>query len=475
MNTSEFLSWRRVIISIGVIFLLAVGEYFLYVSEASVYAHIFLVINSAGTFALLSSHREPVKNILWVYVYLAVFLIGYFFKTFLVLYYLNNDIPLEQLNPEWIEVNKPLVLRAYLEFSMHYFLFWMTVIGFSICSKDRLNKLDGYRAQFSSDPLRLLLFVSTISFTLYVVRDLLGIGQMGIEAVRLPFFIDTIIFRLQSAIIPSILMFCVFAFHKNGKNTLKNLAALIFILHYVGTAIAALSKSGLILGLTSLFLLFYMMGGISRSMKIALGIGAFLSVFFYQLGWTLRSAELTGTLNAMSFEEIISVTVVDVVTEPLNVLIAIANRITGADGIWFVLSDSMDTGLLDRLAQVQELGLRDYFTREIVGVKWAEDFREPGFVGSFILLGDSLGSLCLTLGLLIVCKFAWTWMQRSPIFSVLSAYSAMYLLVLLVGGTFLAGDFISYLLGMFTASYLSHYFFRKSDPSFSNRRYKEFR
>jgi len=387
---------------------------------------------------------------IWMAIFLLIFVLGHYFRSYLAFSTLKSGESLATLNPEWESVDWDIVSYGLTVATAALLLFLIFTFVFVRPPKNHTPPYLKTDISIANNEylIPILFLCSLISLASIALRLHLGIGRMGFETVRLPLQLDTVIFRIQSVLLPITFLFLAFIFHQLNRLAVRNFSITILLIHYVLISMSSLSKSGLAFGIISIAVLFYLMGAITYRMKLLLGIGAIFAVLFYQFGWTIRGAALSGNLGNSSIIDLSIETIKNFINAPLRIVQEIALRITGADGIWHTYSLASPLPNPRILTEIIDRGIVEVFTRDIVGVAWTSDFREPGIVATFILIGGFVGFPFVFLLFLFAIAMLWKQLERTKAAPVLGTYTAISILTLTTSGSLSINELISYFVGI---------------------------
>lgn len=400
------------------------------------------MLTAVAALSIAVKIRRVDAGTLWVWIVLGLFAIGYFAKTFSAAAHYASEGSLSGMNPEWSEFSDADLLAGYEVTGLAFLAFvgglpfWKFVGAPTQAVRHRPERV---RAS--------LIVLSVIVLVLALLRVALGIGVMGVESDEIPFGIDTLVFRAQSSLIPACLLVIMWSGARSGDLRVSNLAIVVLGLHLVAIATVSASKAGLIY--FAVYVLFHWIVCNQFTLRRQLILGALcaLAVIAFVAGAELRTLRIDG----MSLLE-----AVETLTAEGNLvrsfaldegLRAIFLRVSGADGIWFVLSDPywQTASVSERVSGLWHSSIRDIYTREIVGVTWLQDFRAPGFVAAFMLVVGQGGiALCALVGPLTVTL--WKIIGRAPGAPALLVFAAVFLLQVLMEGIFQWQDFAAFLI-----------------------------
>ncbi|HUL66583.1 MAG TPA: hypothetical protein VLW55_18440 [Burkholderiaceae bacterium] len=383
---------------------------------------------------------------LWIWIVLALLVVGYFAKTFYAAQWLFEFKSLTDLNPEWSDFDKSDLLTGYQVTCAAFVLFVLGAIA-SLQGEPRPEEIQHGTLR----PRMALAGILVIVLLLAPLRGFLGIGVMGVESEELPYGISTLIFRAQSTLIPALLLVLVWSGERRGDRLLSMLATLLLGVHLVVMAAVSASKAGLFYFAAYMLCLWIISARLTRLRQVILGAVGVAALAFFVLGADLRVLRIEGLSLADAIEALQQGSEISASARLDQGLRALFLRISGADGLWFVLGDhGYSVPLIGRWQAIWATSLRDFFTRDIVGVVWLLDFRSPGFVAALIMvLGLAGVALCVMIGPVIAAL--WRTLGSLPGAPALRAFFAVFLLQTLMEGIFRWQDLIAFSLAILVA------------------------
>jgi hypothetical protein len=138
----------------------------------------------------------------------------------------------------------------------------------------------------------------------------------------------------------------------------------------------------------------------------------------------------------------------------------VANRVVGAEGVWFSLSampDGFDTQRIR--AHLTDEPITNYYTRRVVGVTSPFDFRSPGLVGFAMLVGGGPGVVVIPSAFVLFVYAVWRQLARLRSSPVALSIWMMSALLLAMEGTFPLASFVMPLAGVGIAELVYRGFF----------------
>lgn len=422
------------------------------------------LISGASCVFLLTRLGLPARRTLWVWIALIVFLLGYYLKC--ILY--RRGLYTESLSPELAWVNTPQLYQSYVIFSYSFVVF--CIVSFFLLTVSEAGSAR-VRRDVGHYPMILPISLGVFSLVLSLVRGYLGIGLMGVETERLPFRLDTVLFRLQSSGVPILLLLCVWIADNVGDRRKATLSGVILLAHYASTALVAGSRAGLIAAAIPIGALWAISGKLSkRRLSIIASLFA-LTLVFFPIASAVREANMglaahsggAGVAGSISYA-FVKMLYMDIGETFWEALENVATRVSGVEGIWFVTANA-DFGWTGALKAVKGLlsagTISPYYTFEVYGLPVGADFRAPGILGGLMLFGGNFGLSILGIGFLIFTKIFWSLLARQQSGPVLQAMFSSFYFTYISEGTLSVTDFSSFLVSALMCEFLTRQYFSR--------------
>lgn len=382
-------------------------------------------------------HRITLAN-WWMWLVAGLFLAGYFLKILFFALLLNGNTLLESFNPEWQHI---LVTDLSVAYTHAAFAFLVFALALQLLPSPQAVSLVVARP----DPRRLrisFIALAAISALTIGLRTWLGIGIMGVETERLPFFLDTIVFRTQAMLIPAGALILIGAYDSLGDTRGYILSSLFLFVHLLALAVISASKAG------AFYFLLYLVGYWLLSQRLTpsriklMVVLTVVGLLYFIIGLQIRIARLEGSGIEEAFAQLLAFDKEAMTIRLQESLAAIFLRIIGGDSLTLTLMYLQDSQAAPTWAQLSSLGLRDYFTYNVMGVQVPEDFRSPGFIAAFLLVGGLPALLALLPFTLFLWDSLWRSLQRNGMFLGFFSFSAAFLFQILMEGCFLWTDMV---------------------------------
>jgi len=421
---------------------------------------------------LLTLLDQPLEKTLWVWVILFVFIVGDFLKVFLVGRYLYSPEFMLQYFPElrWLSID--VVANSYVWIVFAFTLFcvtgWVLLSVKSAGKASRIASLN--RAEIASTrALLLLIAVFLLTLVAGALQASLGLGVLGTDVTsvgRLPLGLDTLITRFITDVSPAILLIGIWAFDVPTTQR-KWLLAMAFLgagaLMYT---VLSTSRGGLVRYAVPVFLLWLLTDRFTRSRKVTIALVLIMTVLIYQFVSALRYERVTSVADIPGAVSIVlenqqgsNGNLVESVTPTIMHFVF---RISGAEGVWYASNALPDKFQLDRAFQIVFVDrMSVYYTRSIVGVLTEGDFRAPGIVGAFMLLGGTVALGVLLLVYLLGTNLLWTWASKLKSAPVALALTGSALVFFTSEGGLVIPNIVSLLFSIALCELLFRYVFLK--------------
>jgi len=402
-----------------------------------------VVLSAIGLFASLRECK--VESCLWVWILLVILALGYLTKSFYFLFFESAGF----YRPEFSWVDEAIVGSSMKAISMAFLFFSVASYGclraLGLPRTVPVPKVEEGQAVDESLRRRCL-GVLVLSLVLYVVGVfgvvVLRLPVMGQEAVHLPLRLDFIINRTIREVLPAVALTIVWLTDRwKSKLTWAAAVALFVGIHLCNAALST-SRGGAIIPLLALLILWIVSGRISRRRCWMVAGCLVVALALMPIITLLRASALVEGERVAGY---VAAGRTDAVLESYGEWQVWANllltRITGAEGIWWLIREGQLPDLNIGL-DVFWGGLAEVYTRDVVGIRLAGDYRAPGILGAFVMLvGWDLSSFAFGAYVFLV-GVAWSQVRRLRNAPVASTLFALALITFTIEGTFRCQDIL---------------------------------
>ncbi|HEX8199481.1 MAG TPA: hypothetical protein VF590_03275 [Isosphaeraceae bacterium] len=430
------MNWIKLRWALLLLFLIPVfdlGSPFQLADEFSAFV-LEMVISLAACALLLTRLDRMDGRTLWVWVLLGLFLQGYYIKGFL--YAGVVSVPGSVFrNPElnWLSIHTIAAGFRY------------TTVAFVVACVFCWLALGRRRGPVPTPPAIeaaeastgraawLALAVTALTIGAGFVQAWLGIGIMGVSSERLPMRLDTVLFRFRSDLAPTWVLLALWVLDRPGRRrawvlTLAAMLVVALIDGLVSSSRGTFVRLGLLV-----FFLWVLTGRLRRRRVLFLGLILVATVLLAPFFTTIRQLrmEASDRSQAVVSSAASSAWSGGLAESTASAAIFVGDRVSGTEGIWFAMGEFPDDidwrRVLDHLF-VEPLHI--YYTRQIVGVLSPTDFRAPGLVAFFLMLGGTRGLVVFLTAYLLGFTVLWdlaSRLQAAPVALALCVNALLYI------------------------------------------------
>jgi hypothetical protein len=269
---------------------------------------------------------------------------------------------------------------------------------------------------------------------------------MGFETVHLPLRLDTIIFRLQSGVIPILLLLVIWILDIPKRRWWWFLALGLLLFHSLAVSVIAASRAGLINFSLPVFFLWLTARRLTRKRVLIMSLPVLGTFLVFPLVSAFRAARIMKTdnfvgamtvamqyLDAADWGESMRATAMHLII-----------RVIGAEGVWFIQRYAVESLTLGVPSwSIFQEPLAEYYTYQVLGFTILGDFRSPGLVGAFMLLGGFPGVIILWMVFIFLVYYMWEKMSLLKSAPVALATFACFLFSFVGEGTLQVQDWVS--------------------------------
>lgn len=414
----------------------------------------FIWLHLACMFActwLLTRLTLPNHRTLWIWIILFVFLDGYIIQSPLIAHDIANSFQILQVqNPELLWVTFLVITAGYPWITTSFVIFctvsWI-ILGFTVDARELARPVEFSGDTVVSRTIRVSLLTFALSLFCSVLQFHYHLAIAGAEVNQLPFHLNTIITRYLTNVGPGILLLCFWVIERSRRQSLSGLPLILLGIQAIIYSILSTSRGGILEFLLPVVFLWIVSDRLSKN-KVAfllglLGATAAIFPFLSALRYA-RVVESKGLLSAITSMGSIYQGG-DLLGQIGAVLGHIVLRVTGASGVWYSLGYTAE-GISPSRTFTLLFGndpFYEYFTRAIVGVFTPGDYRSPGLVGAFMLIGGAAGVVFFTVLYILLTHLMWTLFSKFSTAPVSLAITGGALLTSTSEGTLLFQDLLA--------------------------------
>jgi hypothetical protein len=301
-----------------------------------------------------------------------IFLSGYLLKIITFNYQYTTFQQFSLINPDFSNFKYSDFTSAVIDVHVFYIIFILFLISIKFLKNNKI--LINPKCHVSSFHDNWFFAIILLGFFFKALQFYLGIGKMGVDNLRLPFMLDTIIFRFQNFVVyPA---FAYFFYKHKFRN--QKLNFIFFI--YTSFNIIFGSRSGLFFFFLNIIILVYLLN-IKLIFKKQYFIFLFLlipfSFYFFFSGTILRGINMGQSTDVdifYLFSLIYSESAWSIFFE------SVTNRFIGLEGLIFTYNVPLKYDFFAHNNYVY------FFTKDVVGISHDFDFRSPGLFASIKFL-----------------------------------------------------------------------------------------
>jgi hypothetical protein len=422
-----------------------------------------LFVSLASCALLLSGLKAPLRESLWAWLLLGLFLHAYYVRSFL---FAREAVGagFTPTNPElnWVGLSTIAEGLSYITpaFAVTCVCCWLA-LAVPDGPRDDDTAWDG----LGPAAFWLIAVVTAFAAAAGMLQAWLGIGIMGLESEPLPYRLDSILVRSRTDVVPPLAFLAVWMAGRSARplaraSALASLVVLALIDSVVTTSRGSLVKLGL-----PLLFLWILTGRLTRRRLAYLGVVALVAVLLLPFASELRMARVrgaSGTWDAIA-DAASTAWNGDLLDSTLSGGRLVADRITGAEGVWFsmgAMPDGLDPDRLYDHVLVEPIAV--YYTRRVVGVTWLADFRAPGLVGFAMLMGGVPGVWVVPAVFVLATRVLWGIFGHFKTAPVARSLWAMAVFSLAMEGTFATGGVLMPVVGIGVAEAVYRVLIRKA-------------
>lgn len=421
-------------------------------------------------FAVFFCVRPEMVNIErrgWFVAILVVFAVGYFWNTARSYLALTKGWDWTEEYAEFTGISENVLESSFLFIALSFVVFM--VVSWLLC---RLTNETKVRVPIRRTPppsrpanFQRATFAALMLLALCVLgaKIYFGIGIMGLDVVRLPFYLDKVLNRMHS-FLTIILIFSYWRLDDAGDRFGAQVAATGVILFLVAGGLYSGSRNSFIQAAISFGTLWYFSGRLTKQ-RFVVVVGLIVAtIFYFPVASALRIERIYGTVKTAG--DFFSVARESSTIRPheigdisSDVSRKVLDRFVGAPALWQAFRVNLGDGI-DWRALKDHFLLRktisSVFTTEVVGVQAQNDFRSPGVLGFLWLVGGYY-SILLWMVMILIYFLSWEWFRSLSIRPVAQSAGFGFTLFSVNEGTFLIQDLATFYVVLWIIEVLNRY------------------
>ena len=413
-------------------------------------------LNAAACALLLSQLRGPARRNLWAWVPLLVFLDGYFLKIAWFSSKLDSPYFIDLYYPELRWVTTGRILSAYPLLTLGFVTFCVVASAFLLGGGAKGPRESGPALELRvNNALHLVVIVTLLYALATMVQYRLGYGFAGVANPVLPLHLGTILTFFRRNLAPGLLLLAIWAFDDSHPTRANVLAVVLLVCGVVDGLISA-SRGSMFYFVAPVFVLWILTKRFTLKRVAVASAALVLTVVLIP---TITSLRLR-SINQSSAEVLVAPTAKTLTDSSIAALGRVAAG--GVDGIWYALDVKSRTFSVGRLVELlKPRALTTFYTYSVVHVRIANDFRAPGIMGAFVIIGGGTGLVVLMALLLALLRTVWSLLSRARTWPVALALGTLTIFGFVTDGTLDAMLFVKLLLvvgacELVTRAWLAH-------------------
>lgn len=365
---------------------------------------------------LLHQLRRPVRHVLWAWVMLLVFLLGYFVK--MIVFASAVTLPeFLTMTSDLLWLTRGDIAAGFPVITAGFVVFCLTAAVVIRLSPPMPRVAPAEVSQFKLE--NVMLFTLGAGVVTSVLPLMLGFGQMGVVGTGLPFHLDLVITRTRLNLVPAVFVLTLWLSEKPRRR--RDAVLTLGLLLFVGLldAVVRASRGSLVLYCLPAFFLWLVTDRLTRGKKMIGAALAMLVLLMYPVTTLYRRQMMNGLSPAEALAQAAALSASADSRELLRVaFLNLSTRVSGADGVWQAMAYRRYAGITAvPPAQMAPKVLSNaawsgWYTAQVARVTTPGDFRPPTLVGGFLLLGGPAGMVVLVALYTLAAGMAWAWIGR---------------------------------------------------------------
>lgn len=370
------------------------------------------VLNVGALTLLLTRLDGALRDTLWAWSALFVFLTGVFLKMFWFVSKLNDPGYVNRVFPELRWVSDRTILSSYPWATLGFVTFcvaaWVALGWSTPPSRPRRPR---EVRELTGATLHTVVgfFLAYLVATLVQVR--LGYGVLGVANPSVPGRVGTLLTLFRQYVVPGVLLLCLWVFDRRRRNYAHLTTGLIVLVALLNAAIST-SRGVFPLTVASILLLWILTDRLTRQRRIVMITLALIAVVLFPVLSLNRYQKVAQAQGERATPSISTLT---------NAAFFMVTRPTGIEGVWQALDHRGRFSLPRVLHFMRPQVMTNYYTQSVVRVSRANDNRAPGVTGALMIMGGSGAVVVLMVLFVAFFQLAWRFLASLEAWPVLLA------------------------------------------------------
>ena len=224
----------------------------------------FTVISALACAMLLTALGPPLTFKLPVWIVLAVFIVAYYTKFYMMVGY-PNSMPSELFKRMvWLIKSPETLLNAYATLTYAFVTFCITSWWLLVHTRFHLSRFSRYEINYRSALVILIWVVPLLMLVTTAVMYVTGIAKMAAESVYLPYRLAGWVFYIRTTLIPALLLLLIWCSDTMGNRKSMAFGLLLLFLHGLSDMLLRSSRGSLLIMFLMLMMLFLITGKVTR-------------------------------------------------------------------------------------------------------------------------------------------------------------------------------------------------------------------
>jgi hypothetical protein len=352
------------------------------------------MVVSIASFGVLLSEllAGKLKETLWAWGLVALFLVGYYFQAF---YYALAFSPSE-INPELRWVDSRTILEGLGYTTVAFATLCLTAR--TLLSYDRRDRreLDSTlffaaidRRRVCESCVAVAKMCAGASVLLVCLKLQLGLSSLGEVATHLPLHADTLINRGLDDLAPAILITMAWVCDEMGATRTMRYVLILLLAVQCASAVVSTSRGLILTSGLSIWILWLVTRRMNLARTACVATVLVVGLHAVPMLSSLRMNKLASNGTPAFLESLQETYIEGGGGDVLGQLTFPLLRISGSDGLWRTLRflDVGDISSVELWRAFTQRGFVFFFSEDIAGVKTPGDYRSPGLIALLLMIG----------------------------------------------------------------------------------------